>query len=149
MHSLSNQNLINLSSSCPRLDYTPFIRCCITLTLTLLCHSSPISESHLCLEGKQFFASLWVSVQSTSRRSLLQSLHRLCKHDSGLIFRSGVEKEDLKAVITANHLQPILILNPHDNPSGYNFSDSCHGELVRLKEGLNTRLWALHTIKMF
>ncbi|XP_056873061.1 androglobin isoform X5 [Takifugu flavidus] len=25
-HSLSNQNLINLSSSCPRLDYTPFIR---------------------------------------------------------------------------------------------------------------------------
>lgn len=36
LHSLSNQNLINLSSSFPRLDFTPFIRCSITLTLTLL-----------------------------------------------------------------------------------------------------------------
>lgn len=51
--SLSNQNLINLSSSCPRLDYTPFIRCSITLTATLLCHSSLSSDSHLCLEDKR------------------------------------------------------------------------------------------------
>lgn len=59
-HSLSNQNVINLSSSCPRLDYTPFIRCSITLTSTLLCHSSLNSESHLCLEDK--LQSFWLPV---------------------------------------------------------------------------------------
>lgn len=58
--SLSNQNVINLSSSCPRLDYTPFIRCSITLTSTLLCHSSLNSESHLCLEDK--WQSFWLPV---------------------------------------------------------------------------------------
>lgn len=87
--SLSNQDVINLSSSCPRLDYTPFIRCSITLTATLLWHSSLSSDSHLCLEDKpKFFGSLWVYLQPPCRMSLSESLRRLCKCDSNLIFRS-------------------------------------------------------------
>lgn len=88
-HSLSNQSLINLSSSCPRLDYTPFIRCSITLTATLLCHSSLSSDSRLCLEDKpEFLGSLWVYLQPPCRTSLSESLRRLWKCDPNLIFKS-------------------------------------------------------------